>query len=140
MISLALCFITPIPFCAKASNKTFPGGYDTKIEQGGKNFSGGQKQRLAIARAVARGSEIIIFDDSSSALDYSTDAKLRKALGEMNDITCVIISQRPNSIKHADKIIVLDDGQAVGIGTHDELLNTCEVYREICKSTGDYSE
>lgn len=125
---------------AKEFTDSLDGGLDAKILQGGKNFSGGQKQRLAIARAVARGSEIIIFDDSSSALDYSTDAKLRKALGEMNDITCVIISQRPNSIKHADKIIVLDDGQAVGIGTHDELLNTCEVYREICKSTGDYSE
>ena len=125
---------------AKEFTDNLDGGLDAKILQGGKNFSGGQKQRLSIARAVARGSEIIIFDDSSSALDYSTDAKLRKALGEMNDITCVIISQRPNSIKHADKIIVLDDGQAVGIGTHDELLNTCEVYREICKSTGDYSE
>ncbi|MCI7690853.1 MAG: ABC transporter ATP-binding protein/permease [Oscillospiraceae bacterium] len=125
---------------AKEFTDNLDGGLDAKILQGGKNFSGGQKQRLAIARAIARGSEIIIFDDSSSALDYSTDAKLRKALGEMNDITCVIISQRPNSIKHADKIIVLDDGQAVGIGTHDELLNTCEVYREICKSTGDYSE
>lgn len=125
---------------AKEFTDNLDGGLEAKILQGGKNFSGGQKQRLAIARAIARGSEIIIFDDSSSALDYSTDAKLRKALGEMNDITCVIISQRPNSIKHADKIIVLDDGQAVGIGTHDELLNTCEVYREICKSTGDYSE
>ena len=125
---------------AKEFTDNLDGGLDAKILQGGKNFSGGQKQRLAIARAVARGSELIIFDDSSSALDYSTDAKLRKALGEMNGITCVIISQRPNSIKHADKIIVLDDGQAVGIGTHDELLNTCEVYREICKSTGDYSE
>lgn len=125
---------------AKEFTDNLDGGLDAKILQGGKNFSGGQKQRLSIARAVARGSEIIIFDDSSSALDYSTDAKLRKALGEMNDITCVIISQRPNSIKHADKIIVLDDGQAVGIGTHDELLNTCEVYREICKSTGDYSD
>ena len=125
---------------AKEFTDSLDGGLDAKILQGGKNFSGGQKQRLAIARAVARGSEIIIFDDSSSALDYSTDAKLRKALGEMNDITCVIISQRPNSIKHADKIIVLDDGQAVGIGTHDELLTSCEVYREICKSTGDYSD
>ena len=125
---------------AKEFTDNLEGGLDAKVLQGGKNFSGGQKQRLAIARAVAKGSDIIIFDDSSSALDYSTDAKLRKALGEMEDITCVIISQRPNSIRHADKIIVLDDGQAVGIGTHDELLKTCEVYREICKSTGDYSE
>lgn len=125
---------------AKEFTDNLDGGLDAKVLQGGKNFSGGQKQRLAIARAVAKGSDIIIFDDSSSALDYSTDAKLRKALGEMEDITCVIISQRPNSIRHADKIIVLDDGQAVGMGTHDELLKTCEVYREICKSTGDYSE
>lgn len=125
---------------AKEFTDNLEGGLDAKVLQGGKNFSGGQKQRLAIARAVTKGSDIIIFDDSSSALDYSTDAKLRKALGEMEDITCVIISQRPNSIRHADKIIVLDDGQAVGIGTHDELLKTCEVYREICKSTGDYSE
>lgn len=125
---------------AKEFTDNLEGGLDAKVLQGGKNFSGGQKQRLAIARAVAKGSDIIIFDDSSSALDYSTDAKLRKALGEMEDITCVIISQRPNSIRHADKIIVLDDGQAVGIGTHDELLKSCEVYREICKSTGDYSE
>ena len=125
---------------AKEFTDNLEGGLDAKVLQGGKNFSGGQKQRLAIARAVAKGSDIIIFDDSSSALDYSTDAKLRKALGEMEDITCVIISQRPNSIRHADKIIVLDDGHAVGIGTHDELLKSCEVYREICKSTGDYSE
>lgn len=125
---------------AKEFTESLEGGLEAKVLQGGKNFSGGQKQRLAIARAVAKGADIIIFDDSSSALDYSTDAKLRKALGEMTDITCVIISQRPNSIRHADKIIVLDDGQAVGIGTHDELLKTCAVYREICKSTGDYSE
>lgn len=125
---------------AKEFTDGLEGGLEAKVLQGGKNFSGGQKQRLAIARAVAKGADIIIFDDSSSALDYSTDAKLRKALGEMADITCVIISQRPNSIRHADKIIVLDDGQAVGIGTHDELLKTCGVYREICKSTGDYSE
>ena len=125
---------------AKEFTDGLEGGLEAKVLQGGKNFSGGQKQRLAIARAVAKGADIIIFDDSSSALDYSTDAKLRKALGEMADITCVLISQRPNSIRHADKIIVLDDGQAVGIGTHDELLKTCGVYREICKSTGDYSE
>lgn len=125
---------------AKEFTDGLEGGLEAKVLQGGKNFSGGQKQRLAIARAVAKGADIIIFDDSSSALDYSTDAKLRKALGEMADITCVIISQRPNSIRHADKIIVLDDGQAVGMGTHDELLKTCGVYREICKSTGDYSE
>lgn len=122
---------------AKEFTDNLDGGLDAKVLQGGKNFSGGQKQRLAIARAVARGAEILILDDSSSALDYSTDAKLRKALGEMDEVTCVIISQRPNSIRHADKIIVLDDGQAVGIGTHENLVNSCEVYREICKSTGD---
>ncbi|MCH5208475.1 MAG: ABC transporter ATP-binding protein [Oscillospiraceae bacterium] len=113
------------------------GGLDAQVLQGGKNFSGGQKQRLTIARAIAQSPEILILDDSSSALDYATDAKLRKAIGELS-MTCVIISQRANSILHADKIIVLDDGQAVGIGTHAELLKTCHVYREICLT--QYSE
>lgn len=106
-------------------------GLDARILQGGKNFSGGQKQRLAIARAVAKSPEILILDDSSSALDYATDAKLRKALNELS-MTVVIVSQRANSIRHADKIIVLDDGKVEGIGTHSELLRTCSVYREIC--------
>lgn len=107
------------------------GGLDARILQGGKNLSGGQKQRLTIARAVAQDPAILILDDSSSALDYATDANLRRALKTL-PMTCVIVSQRANSIRHADKIIVLDDGEAVGIGTHAQLLKTCEVYREIC--------
>ena len=106
-------------------------GLDARILQGGKNFSGGQKQRLAIARAIAQSPEILILDDSSSALDYATDAALRKALKKLS-MTCVIVSQRANSIRHADKIIVLDDGMVEGIGTHAQLLKECGVYREIC--------
>lgn len=113
------------------------GGLDARVLQGGKNFSGGQKQRLTIARAIAQNPEILILDDSSSALDYATDLRLRKAVSELG-ITRVIISQRANSILHADKIIVLDDGKAVGIGTHAELLKSCHVYREICLT--QYSE
>lgn len=110
---------------------------DSIVLQGGKNFSGGQKQRLTIARAVAQDPEILILDDSSSALDYATDAALRRALRELS-MTCVIVSQRANSIMHADKIIVLDDGRAAGIGTHAELLKSCPVYYEICAT--QYSE
>ncbi|MDE7231082.1 MAG: ABC transporter ATP-binding protein/permease, partial [Oscillospiraceae bacterium] len=110
---------------------------DAPVLQGGKNFSGGQKQRLTIARAVAQDPEILILDDSSSALDYATDAALRHALREL-PMTCVIVSQRANSIMHADKIIVLDDGKAAGIGTHAELLKSCPVYYEICAT--QYSE
>ncbi len=116
---------------AKEFTDSLDGGLDAEILQGGKNFSGGQKQRLAIARAVAQNPEILILDDSSSALDYATDAKLREALKTL-PMTCVIISQRANSIRHANKILVLDDGKAVGLGTHAELLRTCEIYREIC--------
>ena len=113
------------------------GGLDYEIEQGGKNLSGGQRQRLTIARALVRKPEILILDDSSSALDYATDAKLRKALRSISDsgnTTVFIVSQRTSSIAHADKIIVLDDGKAAGIGTHGELLETSEVYREIYNS------
>ncbi|MGN1120533.1 MAG: ATP-binding cassette domain-containing protein, partial [Oscillospiraceae bacterium] len=117
---------------AKEFTDKLDGGLDSRILQGGKNLSGGQKQRLAIARAVAQNPEIIILDDSSSALDYATDAKLRAAIKERMSMTTVIVSQRANSIRHADKIICLDDGQAVGIGTHAQLLKTCSVYREIC--------
>ena len=106
------------------------GGLDAPVEQGGKNFSGGQKQRLTIARALVRNPEILILDDSSSALDYATDAALRKDIKGLNTTT-FIVAQRTSSVRDADKIIVLDDGRAVGIGTHDELMNTCEVYREI---------
>ncbi|MDE6733296.1 MAG: ABC transporter ATP-binding protein/permease [Oscillospiraceae bacterium] len=123
---------------AKEFTDNLDGGLDAPVLQGGKNFSGGQKQRLTIARALAQSPEIVILDDSSSALDYATDAKLRAALKELDGVTAVIVSQRANSIMHADKIIVLDDGAAVGIGTHAELLKTCAVYHEICAT--QYSE
>ena len=106
------------------------GGLDAEVEQGGKNFSGGQKQRLTIARAVVRKPDILILDDSSSALDYATDAALRAQIRTL-DTTTFIVSQRASSVKDADKIIVLDDGKAVGVGTHEELMQACEVYREI---------
>ena len=106
------------------------GGLDAPVEQGGKNFSGGQKQRLTIARALVRNPEILILDDSSSALDYATDAELRKEIRKLKT-TVFVVSQRASSVRDADKIIVLDDGKAVGIGTHEQLMQTCEVYREI---------
>lgn len=112
-----------------------PDGLDTKISQGGKNLSGGQKQRLTIARALVSKPQILILDDSASALDFATDAALRKAIArDTENMTVFIVSQRANSIRQADKIIVLDDGKQVGIGTHKELLEGCEVYREICYS------
>lgn len=111
------------------------GGLDEKVSRGGANFSGGQKQRLSIARALMTNAPIIIFDDSSSALDYATDAALRHALKTLpKDTTVITVSQRTSSIAHADKIIVLDDGKIAGAGTHDELLATCEVYKEIYDS------
>ena len=111
------------------------GGLDAPVEQKGRNLSGGQKQRLTIARALVGNPEILILDDSASALDFATDARLRKALRELSgDPTVFIISQRTSSIKAADLIIVLDEGQAVGMGTHEELLSSCEVYREIHES------
>lgn len=107
-------------------------GLDSEVAQGGKNFSGGQKQRLTIARALVRKPEILILDDSASALDYATDASLRKAIRDMKDSpTVFIVSQRASSIKYADKIVVLDDGKIAGIGNHDVLLETCSVYQEI---------
>lgn len=110
-------------------------GLDTVILQGGKNLSGGQKQRLTIARALVKNPEILILDDSASALDFATDAKLRKAIKEeTKNMTVFIISQRATSIKNADKIIVLDNGNIVGIGSHSELLKNCTVYKEICLS------
>ncbi|MGI6151070.1 MAG: ABC transporter ATP-binding protein [Christensenellales bacterium] len=111
------------------------GGLDYRIEQGGKNLSGGQRQRLTIARALIRKPDILILDDSASALDFVTDAALRKALREMEGApTVFIVSQRASSIQHADQIIVLEDGCVAGIGTSDALLETCEVYREIYES------
>ena len=112
-----------------------PGKLDTVLSEGGKNLSGGQRQRLTIARALVRNPEVLILDDSASALDFATDANLRKAIAEdTNNMTVFIVSQRAASIMHADKIIVLDDGQMVGYETHQELLKQCEVYQEICYS------
>ncbi len=112
-----------------------PDGYDSHISQGGKNISGGQKQRLSIARAFARKSEILIFDDSFSALDYKTDKALRRTINkELKGTTCLIVAQRIGTIKNADKIIVLDNGNMVGIGKHEELLKNCPVYKEIALS------
>lgn len=112
-----------------------PGGIMAPISQGGTNVSGGQKQRLSIARALARKPEILIFDDSFSALDYRTDAKLRAGLSrQLKDTTRMIVAQRIGTIRDADKIIVLDEGRMVGMGTHEELIKTCPVYQEIAKS------
>ncbi len=110
-------------------------GYDAYVSQGGTNFSGGQKQRLSIARAIARKAEIIIFDDSFSALDYKTDRALRKKLDEKcSDMTRIIVAQRIGTIRDADKIIVLEDGKIAGMGKHDELMKSCEVYKQIALS------
>lgn len=120
---------------AKEFVETKEGGLEAGIEQGGKNLSGGQKQRLTIARALIRKPEILILDDSASALDFATDARLRKAIREMEEeITVFIVSQRASSIQYADSIIVMDDGEIAGIGTHEELLQNCGVYREIYDS------
>jgi ABC-type multidrug transport system fused ATPase/permease subunit len=111
------------------------GGLDGMIEQGGRNLSGGQRQRLTIARALVRQPDILILDDSSSALDFATDAALRRSLRELPSRPAVfIVSQRTSSIRHADQIIVLDDGHVAGIGRHDDLLKTCPVYQEIYDS------
>ncbi|MCX6086677.1 MAG: ABC transporter ATP-binding protein [Caldiserica bacterium] len=115
--------------------ESMPDGYATMLSEGGLNLSGGQKQRLAMARALVRRPEIYIFDDSFSALDFTTDAKLRTALrGETRDATVIIVAQRVGSIMNADRIIVLDEGRVAGIGTHKELMDTCDVYREIVYS------
>ena len=112
-----------------------PKGLQTEVSQGGANFSGGQRQRLTIARALVGQPKILILDDSASALDYATDAKLRMAIArETQNMTVIIVSQRANSIRNADKIIVLDQGHVMGIGTHRELLNPCPIYKEICLS------
>ena len=110
-------------------------GLELPIDQGGHNLSGGQRQRLTIARALVRCPQILILDDSASALDFATDARLRKAIrSRTKDMTVFIVSQRASAIRNADQILVLDDGRLAGMGTHRELLKTCEVYREICLS------
>ena len=120
---------------AKEFVDKLPDGTNYKIEQLGRNVSGGQKQRLSIARALARKPEILVFDDSFSALDYRTDAKLREGLNrELHDVTKIIVAQRISTIRHAEKILVLDRGEIVGMGTHDELMQFCKVYREIATS------
>jgi ATP-binding cassette subfamily B protein len=112
-----------------------PDGYATMLSEGGLNLSGGQKQRLGMARALVRRPEIYIFDESFSALDFKTDANLRAALkDETRDATVIIVSQRIGSIMNADRIVVLDEGKVAGIGTHKELMKSCEVYREIVYS------
>ena len=115
--------------------RKLPQKLGTYLEQGGKNLSGGQKQRLTIARALVGKPDILILDDAASALDFATDAALRRALRrDTRDMTVLMISQRASSIRYADKIIVLDDGEVAGIGTHDTLIESCPVYREICLS------
>lgn len=110
-------------------------GLDFEIEQGGKNLSGGQRQRISIARSLVKKSDVYIFDDSMSALDFATDARLRKAInGSLDCSAVIIVSQRVSSVKNSDLIIVMDDGHAVGTGTHEQLINECEVYKEICLS------
>ena len=112
-----------------------PDGFNEHLSEGGSNFSGGQKQRLAIARAIIRRPEIYIFDDSFSALDYQTDAKLRARLKkETTESTVLIVAQRVGTIMHADKIIVLNEGEVVGMGTHRELLEKCPIYYDIAAS------
>jgi ATP-binding cassette subfamily B protein len=118
-----------------------PQGYESPVSQGGTNLSGGQKQRLAISRALARRARIYVFDDSFSALDLATDARLRAALRrETTGATVFLISQRIGTVRDADRIIVLDDGRVAGIGTHAELIHACEVYREIAASQASLEE
>lgn len=115
--------------------RALPKGLSSPVSQGGKNYSGGQRQRLAIARTLAKNPQVLILDDSSSALDFATDAALRRALkNDTADMTVLIVSQRVSSIRHADRIMVLDDGAVAGIGTHEELVQSCPVYQEICLS------
>ena len=115
--------------------RSLPDGLNAYVAQGGTNFSGGQKQRLSIARALVKKPELYIFDDSFSALDFKTDAALHKALAkETKGAAVLIIAQRVSTIRHADQIIVLHEGRMAGIGTHDELLTNCPVYREIYES------
>jgi ATP-binding cassette subfamily B multidrug efflux pump len=112
-----------------------PGGYESPVAQGGSNVSGGQKQRLSIARAIAKNPKIYLFDDSFSALDYKTDVTLRRALAEKTEnATVIIVAQRISTVLHADQILVLDDGRIVGRGTHEQLMTACPEYQEIARS------
>ena len=121
--------------------RSTPDGLDTLVSQGGKNLSGGQKQRIAIARALVGKPDIVILDDSTSALDYKTDLALRKALSDdLPGTTIIMISQRTTSLKNADSIIVMEDGEAVGIGKHEDLIRHCEVYNEIYRLQMDQKE
>ena len=129
-IKEAICVAQAEDFVLNMDNQ-----YDTHLAQGGTNVSGGQKQRLSIARAIARNPEIYIFDDSFSALDYKTDSILRRELKKYTkDATNLIVAQRIGTIMNADKILVLDEGKCVGIGTHKELLKSCSVYKQIALS------
>ena len=121
--------------CADEFINTFPDGYDTYIEQGGANVSGGQKQRLCIARALLKNPKIIILDDSTSAVDTKTDSLIRTALvNELPETTKIVIAQRISSIEGADKIIVIDGGKIVAAGRHEELIDTCDIYKEVYES------
>ena len=132
--------------CADEFIERFPDKYDTRIEQGGTNVSGGQKQRLCIARALLKKPKVLILDDSTSAVDTATDAKIRKAFAsEIPDTTKIIIAQRIASVQNADRIIVMEDGKVNGFGTHEELLANNEIYREVYESqtgggSGDFDE
>ena len=127
--------------CADEFIDRFPDGYETVLEQNAANLSGGQKQRLRIARAIVKQPKILILDDSTSAVDTKTDALIREGLASyLPETTKIIIAQRTSSVEHADRILVLDDGRQCGFGTHEALLESCGVYREICRSQGIVTE